>query len=140
MAGTKIDFKVADFSISVADGVKKIFCLIRKKEVAFTPEEYVRQTVLYYLLYHKKIPQSHINVEKEFRINNRKKRIDIIVFKADKPYLIVECKAPEIAVNMSTLMQTATYNQSLNAALLLLTNLNVSYVLDTATMHLLPEF
>lgn len=137
---TKIHFIVPEFQISEQNGNKKIRCQIRNKEVAFTPEEFVRQTVLHYLINEKKIAKSKINVEKELIINTRKKRIDIIVFEKGKPNLLIECKAPEIKINRNTLMQLADYNQSVKASFLLITNLGNSFLLETATMKIIPEY
>lgn len=87
------------------------------------PEEWVRQHCVQYLINEKKYPKSLINVEKELKINNLKKRYDIVVFNTDGSiHLIVECKAPNITINQSTFDQVARYNLELNATYLMVTN------------------
>ena len=87
------------------------------------PEEWVRQHCVHYLIENKKYPKSLINVEKELRINNLRKRYDIVIFNPDGSiYLIVECKSAKIAIDQSTFDQIARYNLALNASYLMVTN------------------
>jgi len=87
------------------------------------PEEWVRQHCIQYLIHEKKYPKSLINVEKELRVNDLKKRYDIVVFNSDGSiHLIVECKAPKITVNQTTFDQIARYNLALKANYLMITN------------------
>jgi len=91
--------------------------------VVLQPEEWVRQHCIQYLMNEKKYPKSLINVEKELKINNLKKRYDIVVFNTDGSiHLIVECKAPKIVINQSSFDQIARYNLTLNATYLMVTN------------------
>lgn len=100
-----------------------IFDKCRKKYVALTPEEWVRQHFINYLIEYKKYPFSLIAIEKELKLNNLKKRSDIIVFnKEGKPNIIVECKGPSIKINQSTFDQIARYNLEINAQYLIVTN------------------
>ena len=88
-----------------------IFDDIRKKEIVLTPEEWVRQHFVQYLIQEKNYPVSLIAIEKQLTINNRKKRTDILLFsKNGTPDIIVECKAPHIKINQDTFDQTARYN------------------------------
>ena len=87
------------------------------------PEEWVRQHCILYLIEEKGYPKSHINIEKELVVNDLKKRYDIVVFNTDGTiHLIVECKAPSVAINQSTFDQIAQYNLALNANYLMVTN------------------
>ena len=87
------------------------------------PEEWVRQHCLHYLIEEKKYPKSLINVEKELKFNQLKKRYDIVVFNSDgNVHLVVECKAPNININQDTFDQIARYNLVLNATYLMVTN------------------
>lgn len=100
-----------------------IFDEIRKKFVSLQPEEWVRQHCVQYLIQNKKYPKSLINVEKELKVNNLRKRYDIIVYNTDGSiYLIVECKSPKTTINQNTFDQIARYNLTLNADLLMVTN------------------
>jgi hypothetical protein len=100
-----------------------IFGEVRKKYIVLTPEEWVRQHFIHYLLKEKSYPISLIAVEKQFTINNLKKRSDILVFGTDgTPDIIVECKAPHIKITQETFDQIARYNLHLNAKYLIVTN------------------
>jgi len=88
-----------------------IFDIIRKKFIVLTPEEWVRQHVIHYLINEKKHPQSLINVEKELTVNGTKKRYDIVTYRSDGSiYLMVECKAPKVKITQQTFDQIARYN------------------------------
>jgi predicted type IV restriction endonuclease len=100
-----------------------IFDEIRKKFVVLTPEEWVRQHVVKYLLLEKKYPKSLINVEKLVKVNGLNKRYDIVVFQPNgEIFLLIECKAPEVAISQQTFDQIARYNLKLNAQYLMVTN------------------
>lgn len=106
-----------------ANGTLYIFDVIRKKFVVVTPEEWVRQNMIHYLISEKQIPPSMISVEKQLVLNNTKKRTDVVVYNALlKPLLIIECKAPAIAVNQLTINQVSNYNLTLKVPFVLLTN------------------
>lgn len=100
-----------------------IFDPIRKKFVHLTPEEWVRQHVVFFLLSRKRVPHSLINVEKQLVIAGTKKRYDIIVFNTDGSiYCLVECKAPHIKVDQTVFDQIARYNLALESEYLMVTN------------------
>ncbi|MEL0645185.1 type I restriction enzyme HsdR N-terminal domain-containing protein [Olleya sp. Ti.3.14] len=100
-----------------------IFDVIRKRFMVLQPEEWVRQHCVHYLIEVKKYPISLINVEKELRVNDLKKRYDIVIFNTDGSiHLIVECKAPKIEIKQNTFDQIARYNLALNATYLMVTN------------------
>jgi hypothetical protein len=91
--------------------------------VILQPEEWVRQHCVNYLIQEKNYPESLINVEKELKINDLKKRYDIVVFNSNGSiHIIVECKAPKIKINQDTFDQVARYNLTLNASYLMVTN------------------
>jgi len=113
----------ADFRIKSKENTQLIFDNIRKKYVVLTPEEWVRQHVLYYLTEIKGYPKSLIAVEKQLVVNTLKKRFDILVFnKQGLPEIIVECKSPSIKISQHTFDQIARYNLKLNAQYLMVTN------------------
>ncbi|WP_046757599.1 type I restriction enzyme HsdR N-terminal domain-containing protein [Kordia jejudonensis] len=100
-----------------------IFDAIRKKFIVLTPEEWVRQHTVQFLLQEKKYPISLINVEKELTFNGLKKRYDIVIFNSDGSiFLVVECKRSTITINQQTFDQIAQYNMILEAEYLMVTN------------------
>ncbi len=112
----------------------KIFvkCLIRKKAILLTPEEWVRQHIISHLIKDLNYPETLIGVEKSVQYNGLTKRWDIVVFNSDfKPYLLVECKAPSIKLNEDTLKQVLSYQHQLNCELIVISN-----GLDTHTWRL----
>ena len=104
-------------------GNLQVFDIIRKKFFDLTPEEWVRQHILHYLIHSKQIPASMISVEKQLILNNTKRRTDIVVFNSNlQPILIIECKAPEININQLTINQALRYNLELNVPFIFLSN------------------
>ena len=100
-----------------------IFDKLRKKYVVLTPEEWVRQHFVHFLIDQKKYPETLIAIEKQLTINNLKKRTDILIFNSDgKPEVVIECKAPSIKISQKTFDQIARYNLQLKADFLIVTN------------------
>ena len=119
----KLNFPTYSFRFKNSENKVSIFDAIRKKFVILQPEEWVRQHCVQYLIEEKKYPKSLINVEKELKINDLKKRYDIVIFNPDGSiHLIVECKAPKIKINQDAFDQVARYNLALNATYLMVTN------------------
>ncbi len=119
----KLNFPTYTFRFKNSENKRLIFDQIRKIFVVFQPEEWVRQNCIQYLIQEKKYPISLINVEKELKLNNLKKRYDIVVFNSDGTiHLIVECKSPKININQSTFDQISRYNMALKASYLMVTN------------------
>ncbi|SHJ13733.1 type I restriction enzyme HsdR N-terminal domain-containing protein [Flavobacterium terrae] len=119
----QLNFPPYNFRFKNSENKISIFDEIRKKFVVLTPEEWVRQNVVKFLLEEKKYPKSHINVEKLIKINDLSKRYDIVVFEPNgKIFLLIECKAPEIKITQQTFDQIARYNLVLNASYLMVTN------------------
>lgn len=115
-----------------------IFDTIRKKWLALSPEEWVRQHVLHYLVTQKGIPASSISIEKELMLNDLRKRYDIVVYTRQlTPYLIVECKAPYIELNKAVVEQALRYNLTVKAELLMITN-GVSDLVFNAQNEIVP--
>ncbi|WP_372793522.1 type I restriction enzyme HsdR N-terminal domain-containing protein [Lutibacter sp.] len=100
-----------------------IFDIIRKKYVSLTPEEWVRQHLIHYLIEEKKYPLSLIGIEKKLTVNKLTKRTDILIFNTKGlPHIIVECKAPSVNITQNAFDQIASYNLKLNANYLMVTN------------------
>lgn len=102
--------------ISVRDPVRKISVLL-------TPEESVRQLLILYLMDNFPHIKNYISVEKELKINLRKKRFDLLVYDRQmQPFLLVECKAPAVKISQAVFDQVSWYNVALRAPYLLVTN------------------
>lgn len=119
----KLNLPTYNFNLKSKENKVLIFDKLRKKYVVLTPEEWVRQHFLHFLMDEKKYPISLIAIEKQLTINNLKKRTDILVFNSDGyPNIIVECKAPSVKITQATFDQIARYNLKLNATYLAVTN------------------
>lgn len=119
----KLNLPEFDFTFRLHDGKKQILDIIRKKYVSLTPEEWVRQNFIAWLLLHKNYPAGLIGIEKEIRVNKLKKRFDAIVYnKNHKPEILIECKAPEVAIAQKVFDQAAVYNMTLHVRYLIVTN------------------
>lgn len=100
-----------------------IFDSLRKKRLILTPEEWVRQHWINFLIHHQNYPKGLVSLEKGLKYNQMQKRTDLIVFDRDRqPYLLIECKAPTIKIDEKTLNQIMTYNTRLNCPYLVLSN------------------
>ncbi len=109
-------------AIKSENGKEYIFCVIRKRWFVITPEEWVRQNFLLYLIHTLQYPTSLISAEKQLTINEVKKRFDIVVYQAASPYIIVECKEMNIALSESTIRQVLNYNATIQAHCIVVTN------------------
>ena len=119
----KLNFPTYSFRFKNSENKVSIFDEIRKRFMVLQPEEWVRQHCVQYLMHEKKYPKSLINVEKELKVNNLRKRYDIVIYNTDGSiHLIVECKSYKIAINQNTFDQIARYNLELNATYLMVTN------------------
>lgn len=118
-----LNFPTYTFRFKNSENKISVFDEIRKKFVFLTPEEWVRQHVIHFLIYEKKYPKSYLNVEKLVSVNGQNKRYDLLVYNPDgSVYLLVECKAPEVAISQNTFDQIARYNRQLKAQYLMVTN------------------
>lgn len=93
-----------------------------------TPEEWVRQNIIQFLLVNKKYPASLIAIEKEIKLGELKKRCDVVVYNRESlPWMIIECKEMKVALSEKTLEQILRYHISLPAKYLIITNGSFSY-------------
>ena len=119
----KLNFPVYSFRFKNSENKVAIFDEIRKKFILLTPEEWVRQHTVKFLLQDKKFPKSYINVEKLIKINDLSKRYDVVVFQPNgEIFLLIECKAPEVPISQNTFDQISRYNLVLKAKYLMVTN------------------
>lgn len=123
----KIKYPEQNFRIKEEGNKNLIFDEIRKRWVFLTPEEWVRQNFLQYLVVEKKYPKSLIAVERGIKVNSLQKRCDIIIYKNDKPFVVVECKEPNEQLNENVLMQLLRYNMQLQVPYLIITNGSYTY-------------
>jgi len=101
---------------------------IRKKNIILQPEEFVRQLLLCHFIRSTRFHRNHIQIEKTLIINDLMRRFDIVIYAKDvTPYILVECKAPDIKISQATFDQIAVYNMKLNAPYLIVTNGNTTY-------------
>lgn len=119
--------------------MKMIFDPVRRKYVALTPEEWVRQHILHYLLEHG-YPSSLIAIERGIEVNGLMRRFDIVVYGRDtQPLILVECKAQEEALDHHVVMQAVAYNLTVQARYLWLTNGTHTYFIRLSDGEVLDE-
>ena len=119
----KIDYPAYQPKIIKQKGIEFIFDEVRKRWIILTPEEWVRQNFLQYLTRVKAYPSSLIAVEKEIALGDMKKRFDIVVYdKNSTPWMIVECKEMNVALDQAVLDQVLRYNINLQSSFLVITN------------------
>jgi hypothetical protein len=110
--------------LKTTDLKTQVWCIVRKKWVIFTKEEWVRQNWLNYLIEVLKYPASLIAVEKEIHLGELKKRVDILVYKNCIPWMLVECKEQEVPLSEQTIQQILTYQTVLQTGILIISNGN----------------
>jgi hypothetical protein len=117
------------FKITRDDKSEMIFDPLRKKYVKLTPEEWVRQNFIQYLVQQGKYAPGLIGVEVMFHINSLKRRVDILIHdRTGKPVMIVECKSPDVPVNDKVFDQIVCYNMELRVPYIIVTNGLVHYI------------
>ena len=111
-----------------------IFDDIRKQWVRLTPEEWVRQNFVQYLLQELQYPAAYISIEKEMKLGERKKRFDLLVFDSmHRPWLMLECKAMDVDLTQQTVEQIVRYNMSMPVAYLVVSNGSFTYAWQKTT-------
>ena len=119
----QLNFKQYSFRFKNRENKPLIFDVVRKKFMVLTPEEWVRQNTIQYLIKELNIPLSLINVEKQIKLHGTTRRYDIVTFNTDGSiFLIVECKADSIKISQDTFDQIARYNLVLKSTFLMVTN------------------
>lgn len=104
-------------------GKELIFDEVRKQWVLLTPEEWVRQNFLQYLVLVKNYPASLIAVEKEIYLNDVKKRFDIVVYDSNAlPWMLIECKEMNVELSEAVLNQALRYNITVKVPYIVITN------------------
>ena len=104
------------------EGRREVLDPVRRRWVALTPEEEVRQGVIAMLHEHYGYPLEVMQVEGAIEVNGLSRRCDIVVYRDAAPYMIVECKRPDVAITQKVCDQACRYNTVLRVPLLMLTN------------------
>ena len=131
---TALNFPAFDVRTKTEGKRTLIFDSIRKKYVALTPEEWVRQHLIHYLITEKKYPATLISVETPLKYAHVDKRSDVLVHDRNgQPLMLAECKAPEVAITQKVFEQIAVYNLAIQAPCLMVTNGLQHYCLTAAT-------
>jgi hypothetical protein len=142
----KLEFPAPNFKIKEEEGKEFIFDELRRQWVRLTPEEWVRQNVIQYLVQIKKYPAALIGVEKEIKLGELKKRFDVLVFdKEHQPWMMIECKAMDVELNEDVLQQLLRYNISVPVTYLVITNGSYTYAYEKKegmlqVLTTLPDF
>ena len=124
----KIEFPKEAIKLQQRKGANEVFDVIRKKWLVLTPEEWVRQNIIQFLLIKMKYPASLIAVEKEIKLGELKKRCDIVAYnRLSKPWMIIECKEMNVVLSEKTLEQILRYHITLPAKYLVITNGSYCY-------------
>ena len=119
----KIEYPSYQPKIKKENDKEFIFDEVRKRWVILTPEEWVRQNFLQYLIQVKEYPASLIAVEKEIKLGELKKRFDIVVYdKLSQPWMIIECKEMNVDLSKNVLDQVLRYNITMQVPYLVITN------------------
>lgn len=119
----KLHFPQPDLRIRNANDALQVWDVVRKKWVALTPEEWVRQHLIHFLRDHRGWSQTLMAVEKNIKLNGLNRRPDIVVYATGmKPALLAECKAPDVAISQAVLDQAVMYNRALGVSYVLVTN------------------
>lgn len=124
----RIDFPAEQPRLRQTGIAKEIFDTVRKKWLVLTPEEWVRQNILLFLLTKMKYPASLIAVEKEIKLGKLKKRCDIVIYSQNtEPWMIIECKEMNVPLSQKAMDQILRYHISLPAKFLIISNGNFCF-------------
>jgi hypothetical protein len=131
---TVLNFPAFDVRTKAEDKRTLIFDSTRKKYVVLTPEEWVRQHLIHYLISQKTYPATLISVETPLKYAHVDKRCDVLVSNRNgQPLMLAECKAPEVVISQKVFEQIAVYNFTIQAPCLLVTNGLLHYCLIATT-------
>jgi len=139
IACNMISIPLLDYPIStkMVHGKAQVFDPIRRIWIFLTPEEHVRQCLIRYLTEALNYPSALMAVEKEVKLGNKRKRFDLVVYNrhTHTPWLLVECKAPEITLTNATLQQLLHYQNQLQCRYWMVSNGHQHFCADAADIH-----
>jgi hypothetical protein len=131
-----VDFSNCVLRLRKQQDKTTVFDPVRKKWLILTPEEHVRQYILAYLINVLNYPAALIAVEKNIKVGNMNKRFDIVVYNRNHtPWMLVECKAPEIVISEATLQQLLNYQRTVQCSYWLLTNGHQVFCADACNVQ-----
>lgn len=131
-----IDFSNIELRLKKEQGKTYVFDPVRKKWIVLTPEEHVRQYLLQHFIKNMNYPASLIAVEKNIKSGSLNKRFDIAVYNRNhQPWLLVECKAPEVTIDQSTLNQLLKYHNELQCSYWLISNGHQNFCADACSIE-----
>src|SRR5690349_11161373 len=141
-----VQFPDPQFKLKKEGEKRFVFDFIRKTWLLLTEEEWVRQNFVAYLVKTLRYPETLIALEKEIVLNGLKKRFDILVYdKNHQPWMLVECKAPEVLLSEDVLQQALRYNITVPVQFVVITNGNATVAWEKKDealnlIYSLPEF
>ena len=119
----EVKYPKPEFRTKTEKGKRFIFDTIRKSWLLLTGEEWVRQNFVNYLIQELNYPSTVIDLEKEIKLGELRKRFDILVYDEwHKPWMLIECKEPEVKLNENVLQQVLRYNISVPVQYIIITN------------------
>lgn len=131
-----LDFTGINLKLKQEEGKTMVWDPVRKIWVVLTPEEHVRQYLLQYFIHVMQYPSSLIAVEKKIQVGDLSKRFDIVVYNREhKPWLLAECKAPEIPLSEKTLHQLLSYHNAMQCRYWLVSNGHSAFCADANNIH-----
>ncbi len=139
----RLNLPAAAFDIRQVEGKREILDPLRRKYVRLTPEEWVRQHLVQYLISDLGYPRGLIAIEKGIDLHGKRFRADVIVHdRAGRAVLMAECKEPEVSISQETFDQIAAYNRVVQARCLLVTNglVHYCYVSDRGFIGQVPRY
>ncbi len=130
-----IDLRLERFSsqlnVKQEAGKRMVFGAIRKKWLVLQPEEFVRQLLVHFLINDMRYNRNRITVERGVTVNTRARRTDILIFDDDmRPFMLIECKEPRVALDTSVFRQAANYNGPIRVPYLMISNGRESIVAE----------
>ena len=139
----RLNLPAATFDIRQVEGKREILDPLRRKYVRLTPEEWVRQHLVQYLISDLGYPRGLIAIEKSIDLHGKQFRADVIVHdRAGRAVLMAECKEPDVPISQQTFDQIAAYNRVVQARCLLVTNglVHYCYVTERGFIDQVPRY
>lgn len=137
----QLNYPSYPFKIKKEGNKDRVFDPFRQTWVVLSPEEWVRQNVLQYLVQIMQYPASLIAIEKTIQLGELTKRFDILIYKNDSPWMIIECKEAMVDINEKTLSQILQYQQVVGAQYLVMSNghTTIGAAIKSGKLHLLQS-
>lgn len=119
----QLNLPKADIKIKNEGEATLVWDIIRRKYIVLTPEEWVRQHFIHFLVDQFSYPKTLMKVETGLKVNKMDKRSDLVVLnRSGETWMLVECKSPYVSIDQDTLIQAINYNRTYEAPYLVLTN------------------